>query len=61
MIAHIPIKVKKNFISILLVAIVVLNIVDGSFTNPSRLDILNFVLLAVCLILNLIVTKRKGD
>ena len=41
---------KLKMIRILLIALVVLNILDGDFSNPSILDWVKFFLLAVCLI-----------
>ncbi|WP_277255843.1 hypothetical protein [Negativibacillus massiliensis] len=43
---------KVKTLRILLVALVILNILDGDFANPSVLDWIKFVLLAVCLILS---------
>jgi len=45
---------KGQTIKILLVALVVINIIDGDFQNPSVLDIIKFILLAVCLILSFV-------
>ena len=45
-------KMKIKTLRILLIALVVLNILDGDFANPSVLDWIKFVLLAVCLILS---------
>lgn len=45
-------KMKIKTLRILLIALIVLNILDGDFTNPSILDWIKFVLLAVCLILS---------
>ena len=43
---------KKMKSKTLLIALVVLNILDGDFANPSVLDGIKFILLAVCLILS---------
>jgi hypothetical protein len=45
-------KMKIKTLRILLIALVVLNILDGDFANPSVLDGIKFILLAVCLILS---------
>ena len=45
-------KMKVKTLRTLLVALVILNILDGDFANPSILDWIKFVLLAVCLILS---------
>lgn len=41
---------KLKMIRILLIALVVLNILDGDFSNPSILDWVKFLLLTVCFI-----------
>ena len=43
---------KVKSIRILLIALVVLNILDGDFANPSILDFIKLALLALCLILS---------
>lgn len=45
---------KKNFITIILIALVILNIVDGDFKNPSTLDYIKFIILSIAIILNMI-------
>ncbi len=50
---------KQKYISIILIALVILNIMDGSFKNPSTLDYVKFILLAIALVLNILVSKRK--
>ena len=45
-------KMKIKKLRILLIALVVLNILDGDFANQSVLDGIKFILLAVCLILS---------
>ena len=45
-------KMKVKNIRILLIALVILNILDGDFANPSILDWIKFVLLAICLTLS---------
>jgi protein-S-isoprenylcysteine O-methyltransferase Ste14 len=52
---------KHNLITIVLVALVVLNILDGDFANPSWLDYIKFALIAVALILSFIAGRRKPD
>lgn len=44
---------------VLLVALVVLNILDGDFKTPSVLDIVKMVLFIICLAL-LISEKKEG-
>lgn len=46
-------------ILLLLVALVVLNIIDGDFTSPSMLDIVKMVLYIICFAL-LIRNEREG-
>jgi len=43
---------NKKGINILLAALVLLNIIDGDFLNPSCLDVVKIVLLIICFILN---------
>ena len=43
---------NKKSINLLLLALVVLNILDGDFSHPSFLDIAKFVLLIICFYLN---------
>lgn len=52
-------NMKQKYISIILIGLVVLNILDGSFKNPSTLDYIKFILLGAALILSLLVEKRK--
>lgn len=42
---------KELSVKIILFALIILNILDGDFKNPGVLDIMKFILLAVCLIL----------
>lgn len=51
-------KMKKNFIGILLVALVVMHILDG--WPDGIIGWVNIVLLIVCLVLNLL-DMRKGE
>jgi hypothetical protein len=44
---------NNNLIAIALVGLVLLNIVDSDFVNPTAIDYLKFVLLAIALILSL--------
>jgi len=39
-------------INYILIALVILNILDGDFSNPSILDFIKFALLGYCLYLN---------
>lgn len=48
---------KDYSIRILLIGLVLLNLLDGDFQNPSTLDWVKFSLLALCLILSF---YRKG-
>ena len=48
---------KRNFITIILIALVVLHLIDG-WPNGA-LGWINIALLAVCLILNLIVERKS--
>ena len=51
----------KDFsVKIILIAIVLLNILDGDFAAMSILDYVKFVLLVVCLILCILPLKKKG-
>lgn len=43
---------KRKQINILLIALVLLNILDGDFAKPSVLDFIKLILLAVCFYLN---------
>lgn len=43
----------------MLVALVILNIIDGDFSSPSVLDIVKMVLYIVCFVL-LIESEREG-
>ena len=43
----------------MLVALVILNIIDGDFSSPSVLDIVKMVLYIVCFVL-LIKSEREG-
>ena len=43
----------------MLVALVILNIIDGDFSSPSVLDIVKMVLYIVCCVL-LIKSEREG-
>lgn len=38
-------------IKIILIAIVILDIIDGDFKNPSALDIIKLILIIVCYVL----------
>jgi len=42
---------RDNFIKIILVGIVLMDIINGDFTNPSILDIIKWVLLIICFVL----------
>lgn len=49
---------KKNYITVILIGLVALNVLDGNFNNPSNLDYLKFILLAIALYLN--ITEKEG-
>jgi hypothetical protein len=53
-----PLSVMRYSVSIIIVALVVLNILDGDFSNPSTLDYIKFALMAIVLILSI---KKGGD
>jgi hypothetical protein len=50
----------QKFATIILIAIVILNIIDGDFSNPSYLDYIKMILIAVCFILMMIGGKKNG-
>lgn len=50
---------NKNLTTVVLVALVLLQILDGDFSNPSMLDYIKFLLLAVALVLNIITQRKK--
>lgn len=50
-------KMNRKGINILLAALVLLNILDGDFSDPGILDIIKIVLLIICFILN----NRRND
>jgi len=50
---------KYNFTTVVLIALVILNILDGDFTNPSWLDYIKFILLAIALVLS--IAERRKD
>jgi predicted membrane protein len=50
---------KHKFVSVILIALVLLQILDGDFTHPSVLDYFKFVLLAVALALSIITQRKK--
>jgi len=52
---------KAKTINFFLVALIVINIIDGDFQNPSALDIIKFILLAACLILSLFGKEPKNE
>ncbi len=52
---------KQKFITIILIALIILNILDGDFANPSALDYIKLGLIAVALIFNFIPEKRKSS
>lgn len=52
----------KDFsVKIILIAIVLLNILDGDFANMDILDFVKFALLVVCLVLAFLPSKKKGE
>lgn len=50
---------KDISVKIILVSVILLNILDGDFTNMGALDFVKFVLLAICLVLTFIPTRKK--
>lgn len=52
---------KNKFIGIILIAIVLLNIIDGDFSHPSFLDIIKILLLVICFILLIKKEKRNEE
>ena len=42
---------RDSLIKIILIAIVLMDIMNGDFTNPSMLDIVKWILLIICFIL----------
>ncbi|MCR2044636.1 hypothetical protein NSA23_11015 [Anaerosalibacter massiliensis] len=50
---------KQKHITFILVGLVILNILDGNFKNPSTLDYIKFILLAIALILNMLLTRKE--
>ena len=51
-ISHSEHDMNRKQLNILLFALVVLNLLDGDFAQPSILDAVKLVLLAVCIYLN---------
>ena len=52
----------KDFsVKFILIAIVVLNILDGDFANMGVLDLVKFALLAICLVLTFLPSKKEGE
>ena len=49
---------KNNFIKTLLIALVVVNVLDGDFVNPSILDYIKFFIIGIALILSIINDRR---
>lgn len=49
---------NRKKINVLLAALVVLNVLDGDFSKPDVLDIIKFILLIICFILN---NRRNND
>ena len=52
-------KMKKNFTTIVLVSLVIFNIYNGDFANPSTLDYVKFAIIAIGLALNLALERRR--
>jgi hypothetical protein len=52
------INMKNNFIKTLLIALVVVNVLDGDFVNPSILDYIKFFIIGIALILSIINDRR---
>lgn len=51
-------KMNRKGINILLAALVILNILDGDFSDPGVLDAAKLILLIICFILN---NRRNGN
>jgi len=50
---------KSKYITVLLFALVIVQILDGDFKNPSALDFIKFVLLVIALVLNFYKQRRS--
>jgi len=50
---------KQKYIVLILVGLVILNILDGSFKSPSTLGYIKFILLAIALLLSLLVDRKR--
>jgi hypothetical protein len=50
---------KNKSVLIILGALVFMNILDGSFINPSPLDWVKFVLMAMIAVLYLVTARRR--
>lgn len=53
-------KINNKFISILLVAMVIIDIADGSFKRASILTFIKLILLITCFILLFISERKDG-
>ncbi len=49
----------KKITGIILIALILLNIIDGDFANPSVLDYIKLGIIVVALILNFIPKKKS--
>lgn len=49
---------NNNFIKILLITLVVVNIVDGDFINPSILDYIKFFIIGTAFVLSIVNDRR---
>lgn len=50
---------KQKHITFILVGLVILNILDDNFKNPSTLDYIKFILLVIALILSILLKKNE--
>jgi hypothetical protein len=50
----------QKFATIILLAIVILNIIDGEFSNPSYLDYIKMILIVLCFIFMIVGGKKDG-
>lgn len=44
---------KNNYTTVVLIGLVVLNIIDGDFKNPTLLDYVKILLMIICLALTI--------
>jgi len=60
-ISHLPNNMNYHFTTIVLVALAIINIIDGDFASPSWFDYIKFVLLAAALVLSIITERRRSN